>query len=124
MSTYGFGKNEKLCSKRMTDALFASGRSFKAYPLRVFHLPVQVMDVNAKVLITVPKKRFKKAVTRNRIKRLIRETYRLNRNELREVWLRDTKYFALAFVYIGTEMPDYDSLNESMKQVLNRLISL
>ncbi|MBL4586193.1 MAG: ribonuclease P protein component [Flavobacteriales bacterium] len=124
MSRYTFGKNEKLCSKLMMDELFKSGSSFKEYPLRVVHLPIKEMDVTAKVLISVPKKRFKKAVDRNRIKRLIRETYRLNKNELMEIWKQDTKYFALAFVYIGNEIPVYADLNETMKRVLHKLKSI
>lgn len=108
----------------MMDKLFASGKSFKEYPLRVVHLQVDPMDVNAKALISVPKKRFKRAVDRNKIKRLIRETYRLNKNELHENWQRDTKYFALAFVYIGNEIPVYSELNETMKRVLHKLKSI
>jgi len=124
MNQLFFGKNEKLCSKLMMDKLFKSGKSFKEYPFRVIYLSVEEMDVTAKVLISVPKKRFKKAVDRNRIKRLIRETYRLNKSELLKTWQHDTKYFALAYIYIGSEIAAYKDLNETMKRVLSRLRSV
>ncbi|MDP6908197.1 MAG: ribonuclease P protein component [Flavobacteriales bacterium] len=124
MGRYSFGKNEKLCSKLMIDELFSSGKSFKEHPLRVIHLPVETSNVTAKVLISVPKKRFKKAVSRNRIKRLIREVYRLNKNELHTIWKGERKYFAIAFVYIGNEIPIYKELNTTMKRALSKLKSV
>ncbi len=124
MGRYSFGKDEKLCSKLMIDELFSSGKSFKEYPLRVIHLPVETSNITTKVLISVPKKRFKKAVSRNRIKRLIREVYRLNKSELHEFWKEERKYFAIAFVYIGNEIPIYQELNATMEQVLNKLKSV
>ena len=124
MSTYTFGKKEKLCSKLAIDALFRSGRSFKESPIRVMYMPLGESDVPAKLLITVPKKKFKKAVSRNHVKRLIRETYRLNKTELFEVWQKQEKYFALAFVYIGNDIPSYGELNEAMKRIVEKLRSL
>ncbi len=124
MGRYSFGKNEKLCSRLLIDKLFKSGRSFKEYPFRVVHMPVEASNVTAKVLISVPKKRFKKAVSRNKIKRLIREVYRLNKNELHEFWQEERKYFAIAFVYIGNEIPNYQELDETMKRTLSKLKSV
>ncbi|MFT6210082.1 MAG: ribonuclease P protein component [Bacteroidia bacterium] len=124
MSRYTFGKKEKLCSKLAIDALFKSGKSFKEYPIRVLYMPLEESDTTAKLLITVPKKRFKKAVSRNKIKRLIRETYRLNKPEIIENFQAQGKYFALAFVYIGNNTPLYGDLNETMKRILAKLNSL
>lgn len=124
MSRYTFGKTEKLCSKLIIDELFKNGKSFKAFPLRVVYLPLEESNSTDKLLISVPKKRFKKAVSRNRIKRLIREVYRLNKNEIIEKWQADGKYFALAFVYIGNDIPNYHDLNVIMKKVLDNLNSL
>ena len=124
MSRYTFGKKEKLCSKLAIDALFKSGKSFKQYPIRVMYMPLEESDSAAKLLISVPKKRFKKAVSRNSIKRLIRETYRLNKPDLIDNWQAQGKYFALAFVYIGNDIPDYNDLNVTMKRILEKLKSL
>lgn len=124
MSRNTFGKKEKLCSKLVIDKLFAGGSSFKEFPIRVIHLPLENSDSTAKVLISVPKKRFKKSVSRNRIKRLLRETYRLNKSEIIENWQAQGKYFALAFVYIGNEMPEFDDLTLAMKRILKKLNSI
>ncbi len=124
MSRFTFGKDEKLCSKLVIGELFKSGRSFKAFPLRVIYKQLDESNATAKVLISVPKKRFGKAVSRNRIKRLIREVYRLNKPELIEKWQEDGKYFALAFVYIGNEIPEYADLNKTMLGILQELNTL
>lgn len=123
MSRYTFGKKEKLCSKLVIDKLFKSGKSFKAYPLRVVYLPLSESDSAAKLLISVPKKRFGKAVSRNQIKRLIREAYRLNKPDLIEKWQADRKYFALAFVYIGNDIPNYHDLSVTVIGILDKLKS-
>ncbi len=123
MNRYTFGKKEKLCSKLMIDALFKEGGSFKQYPIRVMYMPLQESDATAKLLISVPKKRFRKAVSRNTIKRLIRETYRLNKPELFENWQAQGKYFALAFVYIGNDIPSYHDLNVVMQRIVEKLKS-
>ena len=124
MSRLTFGKDEKLCSKLVIDELFKSGKSFKAYPIRVIYKQLDESNTTAKVLISVPKKRFGKAVSRNRIKRLIREVYRLNKPTLIEKWQEDGKYFALAFVYIGNEIPEYADLNKTMLRILEELNTL
>ena len=123
MSGNTFGKKEKLCSKLVIDELFKTGRSFKEYPIRVVYLPLNESDSTAKLLISVPKKRFNKAVSRNRIKRLIREAYRLNKSELLKNWQSDGKYFALAFVYIGNDIPEYQKLSTTTQRILETLKS-
>jgi ribonuclease P protein component len=121
MSRYTFSKKEALCSKLVIDKLFKAGKSFKAYPLRVVYLPLTESDSAAKLLITVPKKRFGNAVSRNRIKRLIREAYRLNKPDLIQNWQTNGKYFALAFVYIGNDIPNYHDLCSKVTGILDKL---
>ncbi|QIL42479.1 ribonuclease P protein component [Pedobacter sp. HDW13] len=77
---YTFRKEERLCSRKHLDLLFKNGSSFLLYPFRVSYLFVdQPADVPAQVVINVPKKRYKRAVDRNLLKRRIREAYRLNK---------------------------------------------
>lgn len=121
MSRYTFGKSEKLCSKLIIDELFRSGKSFKQYPIRVIYKEVEQTDANAKVLITVPKKRFSKAVSRNYVKRLVREAYRLTKPDLIEKWHNEGKYFALAFVYIGNEIPEFVDTKRTMQLIIEQL---
>lgn len=66
--------------------MFAGGsRSFSVFPLRVVYLPVEELEADASILISVSKRRFKRAVKRNRVKRQIREAYRVNKHELLNV---------------------------------------
>jgi ribonuclease P protein component len=124
MGRFSFGKDEKLCSKLMIDELFRSGKSFKEFPIRVIHLQKDTGIAPAQLLISVPKKKFRKAVSRNRVKRLIRETYRLNKPELIDKWKANGKYFALAFVYIGNDIPTYQDLDAVMKRIMDKLNQL
>jgi len=77
---YSYKKTEKLKSEKLITELFTSGNSVSAYPLRLVFLESSFLeDVKIKTGVSVPKKNFKKAVDRIRIKRLIREAYRLNK---------------------------------------------
>lgn len=121
MGKYSFGKEEKLCSLKVIEVLFGQGESFKVYPLRVFMLPNSVTTAAAQVLISVPKKRVRSSPGRNRIKRLIRETYRLNKPDLLAKWSAEGKHFAIAFVYLSDKEPEYAGLDQVMKQVIKQL---
>ena len=67
-------KPERLSRKKIIEKMFAGGsRSFSIFPLRVVWLPVEELDVSASLLVSVSKRRFKRAVKRNRVKRQIRE---------------------------------------------------
>ena len=79
MAAYTLGKKERLSSKILIERLFSGGsKSFPAFPLRVVYMPVEPseQDAAASILISVPKKRFKRAVKRNLVKRQVREAYR------------------------------------------------
>ncbi|TCO25187.1 ribonuclease P protein component [Pedobacter psychrotolerans] len=79
---YTFRKEERLCSRKHLDLLFKNGSSFLLYPFRISYLFIdEPTSVPAQVVINVPKKRYKRAVDRNLLKRRIREAYRLNKQE-------------------------------------------
>lgn len=116
---YSFPKSDRLFLQKEIDALFTEGNSFVAYPLRIIYTgQPPASGSHAAVLISVPKKKIKKAVNRNRIKRLIRETYRLNRQQFSEYIETQDKYLLIGFVYIGNENPAYKDMEKAMLKAL------
>ncbi|WP_162428479.1 ribonuclease P protein component [Pontibacter pudoricolor] len=100
--TYTFSKEERLCSKRLITLLFSKGSSFNLYPLRfVFYTEPGTTPAPTQVVISVSKRHFKRAVDRNRLKRQMREAYRLNKQLL----LADPAKAPalLGILYIGKE---------------------
>jgi len=116
-----FPKSERLNSKIKIDRLFTDGKAFLVYPLRTVYFISSENPSGVEVLISVPKKKFKKAVHRNRIKRLIREAYRLNKNELCNVVISENLQMQVAFVYVADKEPNFHELNDKMKLVLEQL---
>lgn len=119
---YAFPKNEHLFGEIAVSRLYTQGSAFIAYPFRVVYmLDDNDSEVAARVLISVPKKKFKRAVKRNRIKRLIRESYRKNKSllidQLNERGLR----VQLAFNYVADEELDVTTFEKKMKLALTKL---
>ncbi len=112
---YTLSKAERLSWKRYIDLLFAEGESFVAYPLRVIYLPVeQTMGVPVSFLISVSKKRFKRAVKRNAMKRLAREAFRLHKADFQDVAHAAGKELLLAFLYLDKEIATYADMEKAM----------
>lgn len=119
---YTLSKTERLSWKRYIDLLFAEGESFVAYPLRVIYLPVeQTMGVPVSFLISVSKKRFKRAVKRNAMKRLARETFRLHKADFQDVAHAAGKELLLAFLYLDKEIATYADMEKAMLKAVRLL---
>ncbi len=117
-----FPKNEKLCSHTVIELLFAEGASFVSYPFRVIYLPTQLpQDVPVQVMFSISKKRFKRAVHRNLLKRRCREAYRLNRKQFMEVQRQSDQQIAFAMVYISSEQLPYSKICKGMIKSLSKL---
>ena len=103
--------------------LFESSNSFKSFPLRVLYEKKypRISSAGVSVLISVPKKRFKKAVDRNHVKRLIREAYRLNKNILLPSQKEADYDLLVAFIYLGQEIFDFSNLQQKMQNALETL---
>ena len=119
-----FTKEERLCSKRKIDSLFHGGSSFIVYPFRVVYLVGQSVEspYPVQVILSVSKRRFKRAHDRNRIKRLMREVYRLQKNELlyddvNKLCLN----LVLAIQYVGKEELSFELLYAKMSKTLKQL---
>ncbi|HLT86717.1 MAG TPA: ribonuclease P protein component [Sphingobacterium sp.] len=122
--SYTFTKEERLCSKRLIESLFRNGSSFVVYPYRVVFLygpSIQQDAAPAQCIISVSKRRFRKAVDRNAIKRCIREAYRLQKSDLYNFLQEHSLHLLLAFQYVGKEKESYTMLYQRMGKVLTKL---
>lgn len=119
-----FPKDEKLCRTKSIDRLFLKGESFISYPLRIVYY---IEDDKTKdspvssILVSVSKKKFKRAVKRNRVKRLIREAYRLNKSSHIQLLSVENKRIDIAFLYLKAELPTYLEIEKSMIKALTIL---
>jgi ribonuclease P protein component len=118
-----FKKEERLCSRKSLDLLFKNGSSFLLYPYRISHLfIVEQTDVPVQVVINVSKKRFKKAVDRNLIKRRTREAYRMLKTpELYTLLPLTDKLLLLSIQFIGKKHYPYDFLEKKLGGALKKL---
>ena len=118
---FTYTKKEKLKSKKLIDLLFTEGKSVSAYPLRLVYLQTTFNDqAQIKTGVSVSKRNFKTAVDRNRIKRLMRESYRLNQaNYFNNI----TTQYAFMILYIGKEKPTFTQIETKMKQMFEKFLS-
>ena len=112
-----FGKAEKLKSRKLIAEIFSNGKSVTAFPLKMIYLEQVDGDIN-QAAFSVPKKNFKKAVSRNRIKRQIREAYRNHKTLVKS---NNDKAFAFVFLYIGKEQESYEAIENAMIKLLQKL---
>lgn len=113
-----FPKKEKLKNKKLIDQLFVGGKSVTSYPIKLFYIKADLpSEVPIQAGVTVPKKNFKSAVKRNRIKRLLRESYRRNKGL---VFNNSKGTFAFLFLYLGKEMPDSSIVEENLITALKK----
>lgn len=115
---FTLGKSERLKSRKLIEELFSKGKSFVIHPLRITY---NVTDKELQMGAGVSTRSFKKAVDRNRIKRLIREVYRLQKHPLKEKLKQDKKGMVVFFTCIVKEIPDYKLLYVSMSKALQKL---
>lgn len=118
-----FGKEYKLCSKTQIDAIFENKRAVKAYPfLLYFQETTFKSSVPFQIVISAPKRSFKSAVDRNRIKRVMKEVLRKNKSDLELHLNKTNKNLALFLIYTAKELPEYSQLENKIVVLLNRLI--
>jgi ribonuclease P protein component len=122
-ASFGFGRKEKLKSRKQLDELFAKGKSFSVFPVKVFYsLNQEATDFPVKLAVGATKRSFKKAVDRNRIKRLLREAYRLNKQPLIDWSVSKEKNITVFLLFIAKTLPSFEELQIVMPVILEKLI--
>jgi ribonuclease P protein component len=118
---YSLGKSQRLKSRKQIDSLFEKGKKITLFPFRLLYL-AKPGNGEVKAGFTVSSKIFPRAVDRNRIKRLSRESYRTQKKEL-EISIKENRStLILFFIYTGREIIPYAEVSTALKQVLDKLI--
>jgi ribonuclease P protein component len=120
---YSLGKSERLKSRKQIDQVFEKGKKITLFPFRLLY-HVQQGEGFVKAGFTVSSKNFPRAVDRNRIKRLSREAYRLQKNELEKGLLKNDYCLHLFFIYTGREMTEYEEIFVTLKKLLDKLVRI
>lgn len=121
---FTLSKEERICSKKLINELFTgNGRSMTAFPLRVVFMKRTIVDdqPRAAMLVSVPKRYFKHAVDRNRVKRQVREAFRHNKSIIIQNLTDDHEAVAMAFVWLTDEKFPSSEVENRMVRLLTRI---
>jgi len=118
---FTLGKDERLKSRKSIEQLFNDGKRFVVSPFRIHYLPDKFSKTPLQFGIGVSTKNFKKAVDRNRIKRLTKEAYRLQKISLQKKLKDRNTQLNVFFIYTGKELPTYKEVFSKVNLILNRL---
>ena len=124
MPSFTFTKDERLKSRKIIGKLFSDGQSFGMYPLRLVWLEMHEVqgDFPIKFSLSVPKRAFPKAVDRNRLRRLVREAWRLNKFWLYDRIEKDGKQYAFMVIYTAKESVDLGQIEEALRRMNRRFL--
>ncbi|WP_343308282.1 ribonuclease P protein component [Chitinophaga niabensis] len=123
IKTYSFNKEEKLKSRKMIETLFRKGKAFSIFPYRVIFMPATLTSDKYPVQagFSVSSRKFPHAVDRNRIKRLGRECYRLQKQGLYDALAGKSTQMAVFFIYTDKKIADFPTLRDKFSVILERL---
>ncbi len=124
MAAHAFPKVERLKSRKIITTLFDKNqsKSFSQYPMRVVWIENDVVPQSVQVAFSVPKRAFKRAVDRNRIRRMMSEAYRLHKTPLYEGLAERTPNYSLMLIYVAKEILPYTTIEESMRSLIRRFV--
>ncbi len=118
---YTFKKQERLTGKKNFENLLATGRQIKIFPFIVYWTYIGDQDYPVRIAVTIPKKKFKKAVDRNLLKRKFRESYRINKHILYNSLIESNKKIHVLVVYISDKIVDLEGINNKSLKMLEIL---
>lgn len=117
---FAFSKKEKLKNKKFFEQLFSEGNSIGSFPVKLLYIKTVFDDDTIfKVGVVAPKKKFKSAVKRNKVKRLLREAYRTNKHL---IFNNIEGNYAFLFLYLSNKMPNYEEVDVVIKQLLETFL--
>ena len=116
------GREERLKSRNKIQTLFAKGKVMNFSPFKIIY-QFQTDNLEFQLGVAVGTRQFKKAVDRNRIKRLIKEAYRLQKNQLKDLLIIKKTGLSLFIIYSGKTIPDYEFVYEKTGKILQKLES-
>ncbi|MBO9632187.1 MAG: ribonuclease P protein component [Chitinophagaceae bacterium] len=118
------GKSERLKRRKAIEQLFKKGKHFSVFPLRVSYAFIPYIETSLQAGFSASSRNFGKSTDRNRIKRLMREAYRLQKQPLQQITIDKNVKLALFFVYVGKELPDMAIVSEKIGVILQRLTGI
>jgi ribonuclease P protein component len=122
LSDFRLSTREKLKSEKELTRLFESGKSFTAYPIKViYQITGETGNQSVQAAFTVSKRNFKRAVDRNRIKRLMREAYRLNKKNFLEKLKTSKSSARLILIFLDRKLPEFAQVHDKIIIILQRL---
>ena len=119
---FTLGKAERLKSRKAIEQLFACGKSFVVVPYRLIFVVTETGPLQFGAGVSA--KNFKRAFDRNRIKRLTKESYRLQKLPLEQALKKRRKGMHLFITYTGKELPEYKMVYDSIHKLLNKLLKI
>jgi ribonuclease P protein component len=121
---FTLNKTERLSSRKIIAGLYESGFFVSKYPIRINYLftPLPVPGMHLQAMVSVSKKKFNKAVDRNRIKRLLREIYRHKKHQLYNRLEEKNQFLAIGIIFTGTQMIDYWEMETVFNKVFHKLL--
>jgi ribonuclease P protein component len=118
---FSYNKTEKLKSRKLIEHLFSNGKSINMFPVKLLYDYVEEADTSLKAGVTASSRNFKKAVERNRVKRVLREAYRLQKPALLQLLEAKGLSIALFFIYTGKELPEFAEVQKRINLILQKL---
>ncbi len=123
MKLFKFSKKERICKQNDFQYAFSKGEMIKHFPFRCIYIIRPSDKLQIKIGISVPKKTIKLAIERNRIKRLIREAYRVNKHLLHDYFQQQSIELLIIFVYIYKNKYSFNEMNKQVNALLNKIIA-
>jgi ribonuclease P protein component len=122
MRNFSFSKQERIYHRNDFRKLLSEGKSFYHYPFKCIYLWKKADTFSGRIAISVSKRNFKSAVDRNKIKRLIRENYRLEKHILYQEYADNKQSIDILIIYIGTKIYSFRVFKEQLIELITKII--